>query len=232
MPHKSYPGELLVGVDHAPPVPLCFGLPGTPDFRGFEVDLLHDLAARLGVMLRFTSALWSTILAKLQAGGIDLICTAATITDERRRSVDFSDPYFESDLAVVTRLDHPIAEPSQIARRRVGVRVATVAEDFVRRRCPPENIETFDLNVHIYEALSQARVDAVVDDRPIASHFARSTTALSLGPRLPGTGFQYGIVLAKGNDRLRLAVNGALAGMRRDGSLAQLNRLWFEESAG
>lgn len=222
--------ELLVGVDHAPPAPLCLGLPGTPDFRGFEVDILNDIANRLGITLRFTSALWSAIIAELQDGRIDLICAAATITAQRRGIVDFSDAYLESDLAVVTRLDSRIEDPSQLTGRSIGVRVATVAEEYVRRRCSPVNIQMFDLNADAYNALKDARIDAMVDDRPIAAYFARSRPGLTLGPVLPGTGFHYGIVVARGNDQLRLALNKALSDMRADGTMDRLRRRWFDET--
>jgi L-cystine transport system substrate-binding protein len=220
--------ELLVGVDHAPPAPLCFGLPGTPDFRGFEIDMLGDIAGRLGVTLRFTSALWSAILADLQAGRIDLICAAATITEERRLTVSFTDPYLESSLALATRSDDAGADPGQLGGRRVGVRVATVAEEYVRGHCASGRVETFDLNVRQYEALRDRDVDVVVDDAPIAAHFARSVAGLRLGPRIAGTAYQYGIVVAHGNDRLRTALNRALEDMRRAGVLEELQRRWLE----
>jgi ABC-type amino acid transport substrate-binding protein len=104
-----------------------------------------------------------------------------------------------------------------------------VAEDFGRRLCPPENIETFDLNVALYQALGAGRIDVVVDDRPIAACFARSEKGLSLGPVLAGTGYEYGIVLGKGNDSLRRAVNEALAEMRQNGTLDRLHRRWFAD---
>jgi ABC-type amino acid transport substrate-binding protein len=66
-----------------------------------------------------------------------MICTAATITAGRRRSVGFSDPYLETTLALVARAGGAVRQPDDLGDGTVGVRVATVAEDFVRRRCTP-----------------------------------------------------------------------------------------------
>ena len=219
--------DLRVGVDHAPPAPLCFGLPNTSDFRGFEVDLLDGLAARLEARLCFTSALWSQILAELRAGRIDLICTAATITEERRRTVDFSDPYLETALMLVTRIDETPGVQTRLNRARIGVRAATVAEGYVRNHYPAASVLTFDLNVRQYEALRDRMVDVVVDDEAIAGYFAGAVAGLCMGPRLPGTDCQYGIVVARGNEGLRKALNEALAAMRQDGGLEQLRQRWL-----
>lgn len=222
-------GVLTVGVDESPPPPLCFGLPDTPDFRGFEVDLLDAIASRLGVALRCRSALWSKAFAELRGGRLDMICTAATITPERCRVVDFSDPYFETELALVVRHDSLIRRGEDLENKAVGVRVATVAEEFVRGRCRPGVVHAFDLNVDAYQALRDRRVDAIIDDRPIADYFARSVEGLREASPLAGTALKYGLVFARGNDRLRGAVNRALAELRADGSWNRFYLRWFSQ---
>src|SRR4051812_16518275 len=93
---------LLVGIDDAPPVPMQLGSPATGDFRGYEVSLLEELARRLGVALRYRRSYWSAIVGDLIAGRIDAICSAATVTPERARDVDFCTPHLALTLAVVT----------------------------------------------------------------------------------------------------------------------------------
>jgi ABC-type amino acid transport substrate-binding protein len=218
---------VTVGVDASPPPPLCFGLPDTPDFRGFEVDLLGAIAATLGVTLRYRSARWSEAFAELQAGRLDMICSAATITAERRNIVAFSDPYLEAELALIVRHDSLVRRSEDLRDRTIGVRVATVAEAFVRERCHPGVVHTFHLNVDAYQALGDGVVEAVVDDRPIADHFARSVEGLRPAAPIAGTGFAYGIVFARGNDGLRDAVNRALADLKADGTWERFCLRWF-----
>jgi ABC-type amino acid transport substrate-binding protein len=100
---------LLVGLDDAPPAPMQMGRPETGDFRGYEVDLLRDVARRLNVQLRFRRALWSALIRELASGALDIICSAATVTEDRRREVDFCRPHLAlaSRSFVVPTMCHP-----------------------------------------------------------------------------------------------------------------------------
>jgi ABC-type amino acid transport substrate-binding protein len=84
-----------VGIDDAPPAPMQLGNPDTGDFRGYEVDLLAEIGRRVGFELSFRRALWSVIVRELMAGDVDLVCSAATVTMEREREVDFLLPSSE-----------------------------------------------------------------------------------------------------------------------------------------
>jgi extracellular solute-binding protein (family 3) len=94
---------IRVGIDDAPPAPMQLGNPDTGDFRGYEVDLLQEIGQRTGFELSFRRALWSVIVRELVAGDIDLVCSAATVTKEREREVDFCFPHLSLALAVVKR---------------------------------------------------------------------------------------------------------------------------------
>src|SRR5262245_26247001 len=93
---------VVVGLDASPPRPLHTGHPG----EGFEVDLLKAVAERLGFEIRYESCLWSELVQRLMDRKLNMICSAATITDERRQIVDFSEPYLEFKLALVVHRDN------------------------------------------------------------------------------------------------------------------------------
>jgi polar amino acid transport system substrate-binding protein len=97
------PGILLVGIDDAPLVPMQQGSPETGDFRGYEVDLLETLGQRLGLVIQYRLAFWSTIIRELVVGRLDVVCSAATVTVERSQEVDFCNPHLALSLAVVPR---------------------------------------------------------------------------------------------------------------------------------
>jgi len=143
--------ELLVGIDDAPPVPMQLGSPEAGDFRGYEVDLLEELACRLGVTPRYRRAYWSVIVGDLVAGRIDAVCSAATVTAERAREVDFCTPHLTLTLAVVTRAGDPAG--THLAGRRVGVRAGTTAEAYARTHGAPEPAARSESNDEIYAAL-------------------------------------------------------------------------------
>jgi polar amino acid transport system substrate-binding protein len=217
------PGHLLVGIDDAPPVPLQIGSPENGDFRGYEVDLLEALARRLEVSLAYQRAYWSAIVGDLEAGGLDIVCSAATVTAERRGAVDFCRPHLSLTLAVVTRAD----DPSGVAlgRRRLGVRAGTTAEAYARAH-GGEPSQRSESNEELYAALAAGQLDAVVDDGPIAAHFARAVAGLRLAGPLPGTDGAYAIMVRTGNDGLRDALDAALEKLEADGTLRRLRAQW------
>jgi ABC-type amino acid transport substrate-binding protein len=222
---------LTIGVDESPPPPLCYSLPDSPDFAGFEVDLMEAIARRLRLRLRWRSVYWRHAVEALTTGRLDAVCSAATITPQRLSEVDFSDPYLDSALILVTREIDPAPLDGELQGLVVGARVATVAEEYARAHCRAAAIKTFELNVSTYGALSRRLVDAVVDDEPIGGFFARTVTGLRAGAVLPGTCCQYGIMLARHRNDLRDALNDALAALRVDGTWQRLRRQWLEPAS-
>jgi ABC-type amino acid transport substrate-binding protein len=216
---------ITVGIDASPPPPFHMGQPG----EGFEVDLLRAIAARVGFTVTYKSALWSEILTQLLERKLDMICTAATITEDRRATVDFSRPYFEFELAVVVGTNPAIQSVRDLAGHVVGVRRATIAEEFVQRHGEAKSLRVFDMNAHAYGALQSGELDAVVDDEPIAHAFGKLLGELKVIGTIEGTKMQYGMVFAKGNNQLRTAVDRALGQLEQDGTYAALYRKWFGE---
>ncbi len=224
MPRSSEPPRVLtVGLDASPPPPLHTGHPG----EGFEVDLLQAVAERVGVRIRYESALWRQIVERLVGHELDMVCSAATITEERRQLVDFSIPYLDFQLAIVVHAaGPPIQSPADLADRVVGVRVAT-AEQFVQRHVSARAVQSFDFNTEAYAARADGRLDAVIDDHPIARGFERLLPTLRIAAILEGTTSHYGIMFAEGNDGLRLEVDDALRQLWRNGTYAALYQRWF-----
>jgi ABC-type amino acid transport substrate-binding protein len=215
-----------VGVDAAPPPPMNFGLPGSPDFKGFEVDLLEELGRRLGARLDFRAALWSQMLEQLERGELDIICTAVTVTPDRQTRFDFSVPYLHTGFAIVSRRDAPRLVLEAIQHDRVGVRFATSAESFARAHLPAAELEQYHFNTEIYAALTQGYVDAVLDDSPIAGYFA-SLHDLGIAT-VPGSDTGYALMLQK-ESTLRQPVNDVLTALKSDGMYARMYGRWFSD---
>lgn len=187
------------------------------------------IAGKLGATLQCQEARWDTALTQLQTDRLDMLCRAVSITPQRRRIVEFSDPYLETELSLVVRRASPINDPEDLIGVTVGVRRATTAEEFVRARAPAAILRTFDAHPEVHLALSDRAVDAVVDHTPIARHFARELAGLQVSGVLEGTGLRCGMVLASGNATLRNDINRALAELRIDGTWERCHRRWFAE---
>src|SRR5439155_15627853 len=151
---------------------------------GYEVDLLEEAARRLGLQIRYRRSLWSVIVSELASGTLDAICSAATVTEDRKREVDFCQPHLKLQLAVVRRQGSPGGKAFH--RNQVGVRRGTVAEAYVRERGTSPAYLT-ESNDDLYLALSSAKIDVVVDDSPIATYFSRLMPGLCVVGLLPKT---------------------------------------------
>ncbi len=222
-------GALTVGIDASPPPPLHMGEPGSPDFSGFEVDLLAAIAGDLGLGLRYRSVLWRDMLAELEHGGVDVVCTAATVSKDRAGRVAFSAPYLDTQLALVARPDGPIQTVGDLRGRRLGVRVATTAAEYVGSHAQAGRISVYDMNADVYAAATAGEVDAAIDDALIASWFVRQLPNLAVVSLIPGTEAQYALMLAPGNVALRRAIDDALARIRQDGRYAAMYARWMEK---
>ena len=224
------PGILTIGCDASAPMPLHSDNPNSPDFEGFEVDLMKSVTSRLGLSVKYKSVLWSEIIDELRQGKIDAICTAATITAEREQIVDFSNPYLDFQLAVIINQQSQVLGFEDLEDRAIGVRLATSAEKFVRENAKAQEIHTFHMNIDAYEALRVGKVDAIVDDSPIAQWFVRSTPELKMITTIAGTDSQYAVMFRKGNDELREVFNKVLVQIEADGSYDKFYQRWFGES--
>lgn len=216
--------SVTVGLDASPPPPLHSGYPG----EGFEVDLLRAIAEHAGLHIRYESGLWKELIQRLTDRKLDMICTAATITEGRKQIVDFSEPYLEYELAIVVQRDNgKIRAAADLAGKSVGIRVATTAEDFARRYLSASCLHSYHFNTEAYSALEEGTLDAVVDDFPIARGFEALLPGVRVASTIEGTQSQYGIMFARGSDQLRNAVNEALRTLRRNGTYDALYQKWF-----
>jgi glutamine transport system substrate-binding protein len=214
-----------VGIDDAPPAPMQLGNPDTDDFRGYEVDLLEEVGRRVGFRLSFRRALWSVIVRELMAGDVDLVCSAATVTKEREREVDFCIPHLRLALAVVKR--DGITGDTAIRGLRLGVRRGTTAEAYAKQHGAPEPAQISESNEKLYASLAAGELDAVIDDSPIAMYFSQFVAGLRFAGVLQGTEGAYAIMVRKGNNKLRAEINRALGDMENDGTQQRLFSRWF-----
>jgi len=214
-----------VGIDDAPPVPMQIGTPDSSNFRGYEVDLLQEVARRLDVIIQYRRAFWSVIVAELSSGSHDLVSSAATVTAERAQQVHFCRPHLKLALGLVTR--QASGGELDLSAARVGVRRGTTAEAFLRSRGGKEPAMLSESNEELYCALADGKLDGVIDDSPIALHFSRAIPGLKYACSFDGTEGEYALMIRRGNTQLRERINATLADLEADDTLSRLRRLWF-----
>ena len=133
------------------------------------------------------------------------MCSAATITREREREVDFCSPHLNVTLAVLRRAG--TKQDRTITGLRLGVRRETTAEAHVRQHTTLVPMQVSDSNEELYALRGADGLDAAVDDSPIAKWFSHSVPGLQFAGVLPGTDAAYAIMVRKGNGKLRTEID-------------------------
>jgi His/Glu/Gln/Arg/opine family amino acid ABC transporter permease subunit len=220
-------GTLRVGIDATYPP---FGMAEGSEFSGFDVDIARAVARELGVRVALINASFDGVFPALQQGTFDLVISAVTITQERSRTLLFSDPYIAAGQQVVVRAGSAIAGPADLQGRLVGVQINTTAQ-FAMEKQPGVRLAKYNTVDLALLDLQHGRVDAVASDGPVLRYMiARSFPGL----RTAGAEYtdeRFGIVLARGSDDLRRAVNAALWKIQDSGEYARLHTRWFGVSS-
>jgi ABC-type amino acid transport substrate-binding protein len=217
-------GQLLVGTD-TPYPPFEIGQP--PDITGYDIEVGRAVAEKLGLTPTFQDTSFDTIFRDLSQGKFDFVLAATTITPERQQKVDFSDPYYAADQALVVTPDSDIATPEDLSGKTVGAQDGTTGEDYANDETDASDVRGFPEGPDAINALKAGQVDATIIDQPVAVDALEKEGGIKIAATIP-TGELYGIPVAKDNDALREKMNTALQEMKDDGTLAELYQKYFK----
>lgn len=196
--------------------------------EGIDADISAEIAKDLGVDLKQVN----TAFEGLQSGQdldnkkCDIAISAITITDERKTKMDFSDPYYHDDLAVITRKDSGITTVDEATdgTRKVGVQQATTGEDWANEHgLNPQQFEDASMAA---ESLDNGSIDVVIDQvAPSNEHLKKYPDTLVKIGTIP-TDETYGIAVRKGNTELLDSVNATIERIEGDGTLDGILQKW------
>ncbi|APE95491.1 transporter substrate-binding domain-containing protein [Halodesulfurarchaeum formicicum] len=217
--------------------------PGFPPFEekdggdlvGFDIDLLEAVVEATDYELAgWDEYEFGSLSPALQNDKIDVIAAAMTINDERDESIDFSDPYYDANQAILVANDSGFS-PSEMADlegQTLGAQKGTTGESVVQDTLIPDGIvsedqyNSYDNYVFAVEDLVNGNIDAVVLDTPVADSFvAEREVSVAFTYE---TGEQYGFGVREGDSELQTALNDGLATVREDGTYEDLVAKWFK----
>jgi polar amino acid transport system substrate-binding protein len=199
---------------------------------GFDLDMIQAAAKAAGFKADIRSTPWVGIFSGLAAGRYDAVLSSVTITDERAKTMDFSQPYMDTGLAILVRKDTgDITGLAQFAGKKVGAAAGTVSADAVASQKDIELKTYNDNDESMLDDLGAGRIDAAVMDEVAAIQFARkdkrySNKFIITGGRLqPG---KFGIAVRKGDQKTLDLVNKGLEAITQDGTLDRLTTKWLK----
>ncbi len=223
------PGQLTVEVSLPAPVWWNGDTPETIK-DGMEYCIAAEIAWRAGYdKVEVVNVGWDALIAG-QTNGFDLAMSEISITDDRKKVHDFSVPYFNSDIGVLTRKDAPVDEKS-LKDAKVGVQQATTGASFAADKLGIKNLQVYPEQGDMFAALRAGQIDAAVTDTSIvlAEEVASKGASVVVGQYQ--TGETYGAIYPKGNPN-NASIDKILQGMIADGTIAKLGVKYLASAWG
>lgn len=198
------------------------------NYAGFDLDLIHAIADEMGYTVEFKSMGFDALIPALNSGQIDTIISAMSITDERKQTVLFSDPYYRSGVAIVVRKDNQDVNGKEdlIGKTiacQIGNTGAILAADIANTK-----VINFDGANQAFLQLKNGGADAVMIDLPVAQDYMKKDVDQSfkvVGDVLEAE--DYGIAVTKKNTELMNQINSSLKTLKKNGKYDEIYQKWF-----
>jgi polar amino acid transport system substrate-binding protein len=228
-PKATGPRTVVFAVENGY-VPFNFIRTDTRVATGWDYAMAAELGRRLGFEPVFREIAWDSMIQGIATGQFDLAGNGITITEERARVVDFSDPYMAVAQRLLVRRDESrftsLETFSAATVGRIGAQKGNTNYTVAEKLAGPARVVAYDGFGELIQALINSDIDAVlIDDVGGQGYVGAHREKLKLlDGGLPGQ--DLGFIFPK-NSALRSEINRALAAMRADGTLARINGEWF-----
>lgn len=196
-PYEYYDGDEIVGID---------------------AEIAKAIADKLGMELRIDDMEFNSIITAVNSGQADIGMAGMTITEDRKQSVDFSDPYATGVQVVIVTQDSPIQSIEDLTGKKIGVQLTTTGDIYATDEFGKDNVVQFNKGADAVLALKNGQVDAVIIDNEPAKAFVAQNEGLKI-LEAEFKNEDYCIAFKKGNDELREKVNNALNELIADGTV-------------
>ena len=221
----------LVGTDAA--FPPFEDIAANGSYEGFDIDVMNEVARRIGLNVTFENRGFDTLIPSLQSGDLDIAISAMSINENRSQSVDFSTPYYEANQSIMQRAidvtnNYTKLDDLRGKNLRFGAQGGTVAVDIIESEFTSKNdgtIKRYDTYPLALQALKTNEVDVVMMDAPAQREAAKGDPLVRFAFEF-STGDIYGIAVQKGDADTLGKINDALEAMAKDGTMAKLREKW------
>ena len=210
--------------------------------KGYEIDLGEDMARRANFKIEWVCQKFDGLIPSLLSNKFDIILSTMSITDERRKSIDFSVSYrvsvgqFVGPKGKMQKLFNADGPPSPAGFKdlRVGLARATTYDNWMQAKVPDATVVRYDTDVQMYLELKAGRVDVLMTNpMKIFLEFLSKPDGAGfevIGPQIKDEkyfGIGVGAGVRKGNDALLKRIDTALNDMKKDGTLERYSKKYF-----
>lgn len=196
---------------------------------GYDVDVANEIAKRLGIpKVTFIGSTFQDFILGVQSDRFDMVIAGQTVTDERKKQVDFSDPYQINGVSIfVGSSNTTIKTQADLAGKRIAVTAGGTQEQFAREKIPNADVKTYENATLGLTDVGLGRADAALVSRFVGAYLA-DKNGLKVKP-LEGllTTEVNAMSFKKGETALKAEVDKALAAMIADGTLTTISKKWL-----
>jgi polar amino acid transport system substrate-binding protein len=198
---------------------------------GFGPEIVAAIGKAAGFNPVIQNTAWDGIFAGLAAGKYDAIASSVSITDERKQSMDFSEPYFEVKQGVITAKGATVKTVADLKGKTIASQIGTTGF-FVCQKIAGATVKSYDEIGLAVEDLYNGRLDAVIADDSVASNYAlqdeKYSKKLALAFLIASDKPEYlGFAVNKGNKEIVDLINKGLAAIKANGEYDKIYAKWF-----
>jgi len=198
--------------------------------QGFDVDIAKALCDSMGADCTFVAQDWDGIIPALNKRKFDAIVASMSITEERKKAVDFTERYYTNKLQFVGKTGQMLdVSKAGLKGKVVGAQRATISGDWLEKNRSGADIKLYDTQENAYLDLAAGRLDGILADALVNYEWLKSDA---------GKGFEFkgdpvfdgdliGIAVRKGQDQLRTKLNKAIKAIIANGTYAKINAKYF-----
>ncbi|MGG0411728.1 transporter substrate-binding domain-containing protein [Peribacillus simplex] len=225
-PEKVY----KVGVDTTYPP---FEFKEGNEYKGIDIELINAIAKDQDFKIKLSPMDFGGIIPAMQANQLDVAIAGMSITEERKKVVDFSTPYFDAGLTVVVKKENTSTKTvKDLKGKTIAVKKGTTGAKYAQDNATKLGIKVVQFNDSpaMFQEVANGNADALIEDYPVISYaIAQKDLGLKIvGDRLNGD--QYGIAVLKGqNEDLLKKINDGLANLKKDGTYDEIIKTYLGE---
>ncbi|KOF56577.1 MULTISPECIES: ABC transporter substrate-binding protein [Clostridium] len=220
-------GQMVIGIDNTYP-PMEFKDKTTGTNKGFDIDVANAVGKKLGVKVKFVPNAWDGIFLALKSKKFDLVQSSVSITDDRKKTMIFTDPYIYGGNAIFVKSDNTtVKSDKDFPGKVIGCQAGTTAQDVLSKLSGLKEVKKYEAMTDAFLDLQNGRTAAVVTDPMVGDYY--NITAPGKFKKLKSslTKEPIGVAFRKEDKGLRDAYNKAMNELKKDGTLSKLSKKWF-----
>lgn len=200
------------------------------NLTGFDVDLIRAIGKEAGFDVEVVNMPFDGLIPAIMTSQIDTVIAAMTITEERAKRVDFTEPYYTSGLSILIREETAgkYKDVNAIKGQKLCAQIGTTGA-MTAEKLSPGKVSTFNTEPEAFMELKAKGCEGVVNDRPINLYYlaqSASDGVVEINEIL--TAEKYGIAVRKGNTELLDKLNAALKTLHENGTYDKIYQKWFK----